>query len=477
LKELQELVASANAELAALDKIVSMLDDSHTIDPVTLKETEDGYEVSFKDGKKIFIPFGKDGSDGRTLIPVGVKLDEDGLYYWTVDGEWLLDAEGNKMRAGATDGQPGVDGESGVDGIVPQIKVEDDWWWISVDGGETFEKLASCDEMNGVGVFSGIDTTDPSKLVLTLLDGTALEIPRESNVKVSFVGAVMDTVLIGAGELLPIPYEITVEGADAASVIVTSGTDGTYFSRIVEGETPGKGTVLVQAPDVFSKGYILLNAFCDGYSAVKMISFEERKVIPAADTVTVRLKSGSDTVNVAYSANFEYTVSCDSTWLKVVPDSLGTTLTFIAEPNASDTVRTCLVNVSPKNNPGYVCTTFLVLQATDAASIDFDPAESEGFSYDPETQTLSAPAAGGNAIIRLTSPLGVEVANVPNWLTASVSEDGGFYKLGVTVTANESEDFRKDAIVLMFGKNVVRIKVNQAGKAPADPENPGASGE
>ncbi len=95
LKALQELAASTNKELTALSEIVSKLDDTHTIDPKSLVMTDEGYEVSFRDGTKIFIPFGRDGIDGRTLIPVGVKQAEDGLYYWTVDGTELKDAEGN----------------------------------------------------------------------------------------------------------------------------------------------------------------------------------------------------------------------------------------------------------------------------------------------------------------------------------------------------------------------------------------------
>ena len=461
LKALQELVASANAELSALDKIVSLLDDKHTIDPVSLKETEDGYEVSFKDGKTIFIPYGKDGSDGRTLIPVGVMQAEDSLYYWTVDGEWLTDADGNKMRAGATDGS------DAVDGIVPQVKVEDGFWWISVDGGENFEKIASCEEMNGVGVFSGIDTTDPSKLVLTLLDGTVLELPRQQSVKVSFKGQAIDTLLIGAGELLPIPYEVVVEGADSTSVVVTSGTDGTYFSRIVEGSQPGKGNVMVQAPAKFSEGYIILNAYCGGYSAVKMISFKERKVSTASETI--RFKSEADTVKVTYQANFEYTLfTTDTTWLKVVYSPADTTMTFIATTNPADTVRTCTVTVTPKDNHSYTCTTFQVMQATDAVTTDFQA--DEGFSYNSKTWTLEAPAVGGNATIKITTGRDLNITSeYPDWFDADLKNDGGgFYVLKINVKANEGQDSRQDDITLMFGtasgSPSIPLTIQQAGK-------------
>lgn len=476
LAALQEQVALANESLNALEAILSKLDATHTIDPVSLKETEDGYEVSFMDGKKIFIPYGKDGSDGRTLIPVGVKLDEDGLYYWTVDGEWLLDADGNKMRAGATDGA------DGADGVMPQIKVEDGFWWIVFEGEDPI-KIASCEEVDGVGIFSGVDLTDPSKLVLTLVDGTVLEIPRETSLKVSFAGPVMDTVLIAGGELLPIPYEVLVEGGSGQPAVVTSGTDGTYISRLVAGEEPGKGIVLVQAPDVFSEGYIILSADCDGYSAVKMISFLERQMSPAADTVTVRMGSGSDTLSVAFSANFEYIVSgCDSTWLQVSQDTVSNeALVFVSEPNTADTVRTCTVTVSPKDNPGFVCKTFVVMQASEAdKTVTIDDSElPDGFSLvqtASDRLTLNAPAEGGEAVIWINTGRNVvKESNDLDWFT-SVLEPNSFYnKLIVTVQANESEterladynaeDKTDDRIKVSIGGIMVAITVKQAGKA------------
>ena len=481
LKALQELVASVNKDLTTLDLIVSKLDDSHTIEPASLKETEDGYEVSFKDGKSVFIPYGKDGKDGRTLIPVGVRSDEDSLYYWTVDKEWYLDAEGNKMRAGATDG---IDGENG---IVPQIKVEDGFWWISYDDGQSFDKLVSCEDMDGVGVFSGVDTSDSTKMVLKLLDGTSIDIPRLASLKVSFAGPVMDTVLIAAGELLPIPYEVSVEGADAGSLIVTAGTDGVYSSRLVAGSEPGKGVAQVQAPAVFSEGYILLSAVCDGYSAIKMISFKERQITPAADTVTVRMSSGSDTVKVAFSANFEFTVSWSEEWLKMAQDTVSRdTLIFMSTPNTSDTVRTCTVKVSPKDNPNFVCKTFVVKQATESSTtVSYDDSDlSEDFSLvinELDRLTLYAPAAGGEAVIWINSSKSVvKQSRDLDWFTSDLSPDGDFYhKLVVNVKANDSETRRDTAfsddtderIKVSVGNIMVAITVIQA------PKESGSTGE
>ena len=53
---------------------------------------------------------GEDGSgsgEGGGTISIGVDFDTDGYLYWVVNGVWLLDPNGNKVRA------QGIDGESG----------------------------------------------------------------------------------------------------------------------------------------------------------------------------------------------------------------------------------------------------------------------------------------------------------------------------------------------------------------------------
>ncbi|MDE7374756.1 MAG: DUF4988 domain-containing protein [Odoribacter sp.] len=94
---------------------------------------------------------GKDGEDGENGTPgsapqIGVEQEEaTGLYYWTLDGEPMVDADGKKIYATAQDGEQG---ERGTDGVTPQLKIEDNTWKISYDGSN-WEEL---------GVFSGTVT-------------------------------------------------------------------------------------------------------------------------------------------------------------------------------------------------------------------------------------------------------------------------------------------------------------------------------
>ena len=85
-----------------------------------------------------------------------MKKDTDGIYYWTLDGEWLTDEKGNKVKAQGTDGKDGVDGEdgndgvdgedgtdgtNGKDGITPQLKIENGRWMLSMDNGKTWTDI------------------------------------------------------------------------------------------------------------------------------------------------------------------------------------------------------------------------------------------------------------------------------------------------------------------------------------------------
>lgn len=454
LQKLQELADSVNRELNTLDLILKELDDGHTILPESLQMTENGYEVSFRDGKKIFIPIGKDGADGRTLIPVGVQA-EDGLYYWKVDGEWLLDDEGNRIRAGATDG------------YIPLFEARaDSLWWISLDNGVTFEPFASVEEVAGFGVFKDVEQT-ASGIILTLWEGNTLELQARSPFRMSFDGPVRDTVLIAAGESLPIPYKLVLEGEADQPIVVTSGTDGTYVSSL-KAVNDTSGVVRVQAPADYEEGYILLSATCGGYTALKMITFRQREITPAESFITVRLGSRIDSKELPYQTNFDFVVSLsEDSWLEVVPNAETKALTFTSLPN-NGAVRECLVTVSPKDNPDFVCTTFRVLQASEFYSATLD--DSCPFSFDPgqspDPGILSVPAEGGEAILWLTfrSSLSFSLPKTADWLQAEMTEVDGFYQLKVHVDSLTEGTGREELISIQTGVvSVGKIKVIQAG--------------
>jgi hypothetical protein len=304
---------------------------------------------------------------------------------------------------------------------------------------------------------------------LTLWNGETYEISSLLPFRFAFDGPVRDTVLIAAGETLPIPYKIKVEGELDQSLTVTSGTDGVYLSS-VEAVDDTTGVVTVQAPADYADGYIVLSAQCGSYSAVKMITFRPREIAPAEPFFTVRLGSGSDTRDFPYQANFEYTVTSDS-WLTVVPDTESGKLVFKPQPNTGDAVRECEVTVTPKDNPDYVCTTFRVLQATDTFTAELE--EGSPFTFNPTSRMLSVPAAGGDATLWIThaSSLSATVPETAGWIQAEISDVDGFRLLKVHVDPETAGSGRGSAIILRLQSGTVPvgdIKINQVGAASGE---------
>ena len=234
---LEAMCQKMNSNISALKDIADALQANDYVTDISPLATEDGtslgYKISFSKSGTITIYHGKDGvngapgqdglpgqngvdgKDGHTPV-IGVRKDSDGNYYWTLDGEWLKDSEGNKIpttgKDGA-DGQPGEDGKPGTpgqdgadgadgeqgqpgkegkDGITPLLKIEDDYWYISYDNGQSWQQLykavgehgaAGADGTDGApgkdgqSFFQSVDTTNPNYIILTLADGTAIKIP------------------------------------------------------------------------------------------------------------------------------------------------------------------------------------------------------------------------------------------------------------------------------------------------------------
>ena len=115
IAELQRIVKDINTNISGLVTVVDALKNSDQITSVTPLSDGSGYTVTFSKSGTITIYNGKngvDGSDGTNgtngangadghTPQISVKLDSDGQYYWTVDGEYLTDAEGKKIPATA----------------------------------------------------------------------------------------------------------------------------------------------------------------------------------------------------------------------------------------------------------------------------------------------------------------------------------------------------------------------------------------
>ena len=173
---LQRLCNETNTNLSALQTIVTALQNNDyitSVDPLTENGKVVGYTIKFAKSNPIVIYNGKDGADGNTPV-IGVKKDTDGIYYWTLDGEFIV-VDGQKIKAQGTDGNNGADGS---DGVTPKLEIREGYWWISYDNGTNWTQLGKATGEDGKDADSIKITQDENNVYFELADGTVITISK-----------------------------------------------------------------------------------------------------------------------------------------------------------------------------------------------------------------------------------------------------------------------------------------------------------
>lgn len=216
---LEQWQTTVNSNISALQGLIEAIDMGDYVTGVTQFTTPSpgGYTITFLKSSPITIwngeqgqtgAAGADGVDGinGTSPVIGVSQDTDGVYYWTLDGEWLTDdgtPSGNKIPV------TGRDGADGHDGKTPTVEIGDNGNWI-INGNDT-----------GVNA-TGDDGATPT-----------VEIGNNGN---WFING-SDTGVKAAGT-------DGTNGTDGATPRVAIGTDGNWYisaDGTASGTPPGTG--------------------------------------------------------------------------------------------------------------------------------------------------------------------------------------------------------------------------------------------
>ena len=104
-----------NTNIQSLQTLLNTADYITAVTPVTENEVVVGYTISFLNSDPITIYHGTKGDTGEDgyTPQIGLTQQDDGNWYWTLDGELMADADGNPIRANGQDGQDGDDGQDG----------------------------------------------------------------------------------------------------------------------------------------------------------------------------------------------------------------------------------------------------------------------------------------------------------------------------------------------------------------------------
>lgn len=149
---LEDSLPEMNRMIQTLQTILYTIDTDGFITDV-IQNPNGTYTIRFNNGKVVTLRDGQDGQDGHDgsadNFDISVAKGEDGVWYWTLNGQWIIDDDGNRMRAGAIDGKDGKNGANGKDGKddinlslpIPLTRVNPitRFWEISTDGGVTYK--------------------------------------------------------------------------------------------------------------------------------------------------------------------------------------------------------------------------------------------------------------------------------------------------------------------------------------------------
>ena len=371
LTQLETLCFELNSNISSLRSLVEAVDarDYVTgVSPLYENGQQVGYTISFAIGKPIQIFHGERGTDGYTPV-IGVKKGTDGKYYWTLDGNWLQDASGNKLPVSGkdgvngtngTNGSNGTNGTNGTDGVTPKLKIQDGYWYVSYDEGKTWSKSGKATGDNGSdgdSFFKSVTETDTA-VILTLTDGTVITLEKQKKLDISFDTSAGLGIL--PGEKRSIAYIVT--GGNESTLVKAFGQNG-WTAKVVP-LSPSKGTIEVQAPEVLSDEEIIV-LVSDGESTtiMRVISFEEGVI--RSDIASLILKGAGDTVVVDIESNLAVSAKSSASWLtctlKPATRALTPyTLEVTAGKNLGENERAAMVTVSDPS--GKVVHTVAVVQ-------------------------------------------------------------------------------------------------------------------
>ncbi|MGM9735818.1 MAG: leucine-rich repeat protein [Candidatus Cryptobacteroides sp.] len=336
--KLEEMCSEMNTNINALQTLVNALQNKEFIESVSLLPDGEGYSVVFSSGKTIALYNG-------TAPIIGVKQDIDGSWYWTLDGDWLY-ADGAKICASSK---------------TPQLKIENGQWFISYDGGKTWQESgkASGDDAGIISI-----TQDEDYVHFEMQDGTVITIAKYHPLSIQF--DTDDVAITNGGENKTIGY--TLGGASESVIVKAIAQDG--WKVKVETVSSTSGTIEITSPDPITESEILVFVNDNGRTVLAVLNCVKSTIIISQEQFNVPSIGGR--IEVRTESNMDYNIVIPEeaqAWLSLEQTKAMSSRSFclIASKNQNPYDRCTTVSLTDKN--GTVIRTFVVLQYADPSGL------------------------------------------------------------------------------------------------------------
>ena len=199
---LELLCERMSEDISSLRTIISAVQEGDcilSVEPIMENEIVVGYVITFSKSGEIKIYNGKDGYSPL----VSIEKDLYGDYYWTLDGEWMLDEEGQRISA---------------EGMTPDFKIIDGSLYMSFDNWNSRTLLG---KVEGDSFFKSVDVTD-EEVTFILTDGRTFTISKAPPLSIEF--DVWDMVAMDVNSSRAIEYTVR-SGSQTIVVEVISSSD------------------------------------------------------------------------------------------------------------------------------------------------------------------------------------------------------------------------------------------------------------
>lgn len=338
LKELYEKVNILNSNVRSLQTTVEALNERDYVTNIT--KTDDYVTMVFSNHGTVRLELTPDTPN------IAIKQDIDGKYYWTLDGEWILDKKGNKMPS---IGETGKDGENGV---TPQFRIQEDKWEVSYDGGDLWTTLGDARGETGATGDSFFQDViiDEDNVILILSDGTALMIPRTAQT----IGISFDDFDVGICEGGTKIVNFMLSNATKTTLVKAIAQNGWKVKVAMSSNT--SGTITVTAPSPMVEDEIIVFVY-DGDKTTIMttINFVTGVITPSMPSVAINGRSGVYSLPISTNLDIEIFVPLSAReWLSVNEISTkamtNREYSLVVTDNHTDQVRNAIISLKDKNS-------------------------------------------------------------------------------------------------------------------------------
>lgn len=296
VEKLEHLCSQLNTNLSSLETAVKALQQGDYIKSLTPIKSEGiiiGYTIEFFKNGPITV-YNTGGNETPEAPSITVAQGEDGQWYWKVGGDWLLDGNGNRVRASA---------------VTPKLKIENGGWYYSSDGGKTWEKLGDI-TTGSEGVISNVMVKD-NEVVFVLADGGSFSIPRLTAPTIIFD---VDPVSMYYSQS-SFAVHFTIAGAPADATVDCMASGG--WKAEVRSYENGKGDLLI-TPGQMEDGKVIVWLNFNGFSQVSALVFE-KGMLKVENAMRFDPDGGGQALNFQVNCDYDYTIEYqdEEGWLTV----------------------------------------------------------------------------------------------------------------------------------------------------------------